>query len=81
MYRIYVLTNGKYHNVECGPRYCFTKRSAKKMIDIFMDSGCEILIHKLIRIHRDVFYFSDYDEGDSVFTYFFDKENVKDEFK
>ena len=72
MYRIIVRTNGKYHNVMTGYRYCLTKKSAKSLIDTFIDAGCEIGIEKFIRLHHDVFCWSSYDE-DSVLRYYDDK--------
>lgn len=78
MYRINVLTCGKYHNVRGGFRYCFTKKSAIDMINTFMNAGSEITVEKLIRIHRDVFCWSDDLEDDKVFDYYFDRLYAED---
>ena len=73
MYRINILSDGKYHNVTLGARYCLTKKSAKGMIDNFADAECDFTVEKFIRIHDDVFCFTDWDEDDSVFDYYYDK--------
>lgn len=73
MYCVTVLSAGKYGNVKLGKRYCFTKKSAKGLIDTFTDAKCDFVVEKLIRIHSDVFCFSDYDEDDEVFEHYYDK--------
>ena len=73
MYRITVRTRGKYDNVELGPRYCLTKKSALNLIDTFIDTGCEIGVEKFIRIHSDVFCWSTEDYDDKVFDHFWDR--------
>ena len=78
MYRINVLTCGKYHNVRGGFRYCFIKKSAIDMINTFMNAGSEITVEKLIRLHRDVFCWSDDLENDKVFDYYFDRLYAED---
>lgn len=59
MYRVTVLTSGKYDNVALGARYCFTKRSARDLIDNFLEVNCEIEVEKFIRLCDDVFCWSD----------------------
>ena len=73
MYRITINSTGKYHNVNTGARYCFTKKSAKDLIDNFTAVECDFIVEKLIRLHDDVFCFSDYDVDDKVFDYYYDK--------
>ena len=46
MYKINVLTSGKYHNVAIGSRYCFTKRTAKSIIKCFLETECKISVEK-----------------------------------
>lgn len=71
MYRFTIKSAGKYHNVALGTRYCLTKKTAKDLIDLFyVKSGCDLVVEKLIRIHPDVFCWSDYEEYDSVFKFF-----------
>lgn len=62
MYRVNVLTHGKHNNVTTGPRYCFTRKTAKRLAKLFVDSDCDVTIHKFVRI-IDHFAWSDcYDE-------------------
>ena len=67
MYRLTVKSSGTYHNVVCGPRYCFTKKTAKDFIKSFHKYGCDLAVEKLVRLYADLFYWTDYDDGDSVF--------------
>lgn len=78
MYRINVLTDGKYHNVRDGFRYCFRKKSAIELIDVFMDAGSKITVEKLIRIQGDVFCWDDDSENDKVFDHYFDRLDAED---
>lgn len=78
MYRINVLTHGKYNNVELGYRYCFRKKSAIELIDTFMDTGSEITVEKFIRLHGDVFGWNDNLENDNVFDHYFDRLYAED---
>ena len=73
MYRITVNTSGKYNNVTLGPRYCFRKKTAKELIDLFFAQECEIMVEKLVRCCDDVFCFSDGDEDDKVLNYYANK--------
>lgn len=58
MYRIKVLSDGKYHNVMTGNRYCFFKKSAIDLANLFGKSNCDIVIEKLAHL-GDVFFWSD----------------------
>ena len=78
MYRINVLSRGKYDNVELGYRYCFRKKSAIEMIDIFMDSDSKITVEKLIRLHGDVFSWNNNLEDDKVFDHYFNRLYAED---
>lgn len=73
MYRIFVTSSGKHNNVVIGHRYCFRKKTAKELIDLFLKSECQISVEKLIRISGDIFVWSDCDEGDKVLDYFEEK--------
>ena len=73
MYRIIVNSAGKYNNVSLGTRYCFRKKTAIKLIDLFFESDCDITVEKLMRCCNDVFYFSDYNTGDKVLNYYSNK--------
>ena len=73
MYRITVKSTGKYDNAVIGVRYCFFKKSAKDLIDTFASCNCDFTVDKLIRLHSDVFSWSDYEDGDKVFDYYYEK--------
>lgn len=78
MYRINVLTRGKYDNAELGYRYCFRKKSAIELIDTFMNTGSEITVEKLIRLSGDVFGWNNNLENDKVFNHYFNRLYVED---
>ena len=73
MYRITVNSCGKYRNATLGPRYCFFKKSAKELIDLFLGDECEIVVEKFVRLRNDIFAWSNYGDNDSVITYFENK--------
>ena len=73
MYRVFVMSSGKYHNVAIGHRYCFRKKTAKRLIDQFLELECNLSVEKLIRITGDVFCWSDSEE-DKVLNYFEEKD-------
>ena len=58
MYRVVVKSRGKYNNVVLGARYCFTKRSVIELAVMFARVECEFDVEKFIRIHGDVFAWS-----------------------
>lgn len=76
MYRINV--KGKYHNSALGYRYCFRKKTAKDLIDLFSEYDADFTVEKLIRLTADIFYWTDYDEDDLVFTHYFNKMDEDD---
>ena len=79
MYRINIKSPGKYHNVVPGYRYCFRKKTAKHLIDLFSENEVEFTFEKFVRLATDVFCWTDYDEDDAVFDYYFDRQNEDDE--
>lgn len=79
MYRISIKSSGKYHNVIPGFRYCFRKKTAKHLIDLFSECEAEFTVEKFVRLATDVFCWTDYDENDAVFTYYDDKTYEDDE--
>lgn len=79
MYRINVKSSGKYHNVVLGYRYCFRKKTAKGLIDLFSKCEANFTVEKFVRLTADVFGWTDDDEGDAVFDYYFDRQNEDDE--
>lgn len=59
MYRVVVKTRGKHGNVVLGARYCFTKRSVIGLAVLFESCECKYDIEKFVRIHGDIFGWSD----------------------
>lgn len=66
MYRVVVKNGGKYNNVMLGARYCFTKSSVVDLAANFMSVECECKVEKFVRIHRDIFAWSDVEVGSDV---------------
>lgn len=79
MYRINIKSSGKYHNVVPGYRYCFRKKTAKGLIDLFSECEVKFTVEKFVRLTKDVFCWTDDDEDDTVFTYYFNKMDEDDE--
>ena len=59
MYRVVVKSRGKDGNASLGARYCFTKRSVIELAVTFTEFECEFDIEKFVRIHGDIFGWSD----------------------
>lgn len=59
MYRVVVKSRGKYNNVTLGARYCLTKRTVIDLAVLFDLDECEYDIEKFVRIHGDIFGWSD----------------------
>lgn len=59
MYRVVVKSRGKDNNVTLGARYCLTKRSVIGLAVTFESCECEYDIEKFVRIHGDIFGWSD----------------------
>ena len=55
MYRIDVLSG--MPNVS----YCFTKKSARKLVKLFEKEGRMVQVAKLVRLHHDIFAWSTYE--------------------
>ena len=66
MYRINVLSTGKYNNVVLGPRYCLFKRTAKRLVNEFSEVDCSLKVSKLIRCSDDVFCWSGGEVEDEI---------------
>ena len=58
MYKVTIKSRGKYNNVVPGVRYCFTKRSVIELAVMFARVECEFDVEKFIRIHGDIFTWS-----------------------
>ena len=59
MYRVVVKSRGKNNNATLGARYCLTKRSVIDLAVTFESCKCEYDIEKFVRIHGDIFGWSD----------------------
>lgn len=59
MYRVIVNSRGKNNNVTLGVRYCLTKHTVIDLAVTFESCECEYDIEKFVRIHRDIFGWSD----------------------
>lgn len=73
MYKITVNTSSKSGNVSLGARYCLTRKSAIKLANLFLDSGCNITIAKFIHCCSDIFFWSDKREETKIII---DEENL-----
>ena len=72
MYRVVVKSSGKYNNVMLGARYCLTKRSIVSLASQFMEVECECKVEKFVRLHRDIFCWSDVEVGSDVWERIYD---------
>lgn len=59
MYKVNVITTGKYGNWVTGERYILGKRNAKKFIADALDSECKIIVEKFGYICDGVFGWTD----------------------
>ena len=59
MYRVVVKSRGKHNNAVLGARYCFTKRSVIDLAVSFELLECEYKVEKFVRIHSDIFTWSE----------------------
>lgn len=76
MYRVCVLTSGKYHNVVKGNRYCLSRKMALDLANLFKGSLCDVEIARLV-YSQGVFYWTtgpeetriilDIDKNDHIF--------------
>lgn len=73
MYKITVISSKL--NAKRGSRYCFFKKTAKELIDLFIQTKCEFTIEKLGHV-GDTFFWCDCDKDDKVFRYFEEKYNA-----
>lgn len=59
MYKVTVKTRGKHNNAVLGARYCLMKRSAISLAVTFELFECEYEVEKFVRLHGDIFAWSD----------------------
>ena len=64
MYKVNVLTSGKYCNVDTGARYVLGKKQTIKLCKLFLENECEIEIFKFIRCTHTIFCWSEYEAHD-----------------
>jgi len=55
MYRIEILSGA------LDVRYCFTKKSAKRLIQLFEEKNRMVHVTKFVRLHHDIFAWSAYE--------------------
>ena len=55
MYRIKILSTGKYHNWNLGNRYALFKKPIKEILKLALNDECEFKIEKFIHISGGVF--------------------------
>lgn len=82
MYRVIVKDKGKYNNVVVGARYCFTKRSAVRLMADFMSVECECEVEKFVRICDDVFCWSEAEVGSDIWDRIYvalEKSTIKED--
>lgn len=66
MYKITVKTAGREGITSLGARYCFTKRTVIKLAVLFSRDGCEFDVEKFVRLHDDLFAWSDADVSEKI---------------
>lgn len=80
MYRVVVKSRGKYNNAALGARYCFTKRSIVSLASQFMANECECSVEKFVRLHSDIFSWSEVEVGSDIWDRIYDiLENLTEE--
>lgn len=50
MYKVTVNTSGKYDNVVLGARYCFTRKTAIRLANLFFETDCGVTIAKFVHL-------------------------------
>ena len=74
MYRVVIKSRGKHNNVVLGARYCLTKRSAIAInLAVSLESlECKFDIEKFIRVHSDIFTWSDTEVSEKIRDKFYE---------
>lgn len=65
MYRIKVLSSGKYHNVVGGNRYFFFRKSAVEFANDLAERECDFKIEKLVHV-GDCFFWTEGEEETKI---------------
>ena len=68
MYRVIVKSKGRHDSVRLGARYCFRKKSVAHLITTFAEYDCDYDVEQLIRIHGDVFSWTDNDISEKIWN-------------
>ena len=80
MYRVVVESRGKYNNAALGARYCFTKRSIASLAAGFILMECECRVEKFVRLHHDIFSWSEAEISSGVWDRIYDAiEKLREE--
>ncbi len=77
MYRVVVKSRGKHNNAVLGARYCFTKRSVIGLAVSFELFKCEYKVEKFVRLHSDVFAWSEIEVSEKIWDKIY--ENLEGE--
>lgn len=62
MYKIEVISSGKYSNVVLGPRYCLTKKTVIKFAKLLDEVEADYEITKFVRLTDTMFGWTDSDD-------------------
>jgi hypothetical protein len=73
MYKVEILSTGKYDNTVTGTRYCLTKKSAIEMVALCEKWECDFSVSKFIRLAGLVYSWSSKELGNN----FWNKVNKK----
>ena len=72
MYRVVIKSRGKYNNVVLGARYCLTRHSAINLAVSLESLECKFDVEKFIRIHGDIFTWSDTEVSEKIRDKFYE---------
>lgn len=75
MYRVCVFSSGKYHNVTKANRYCFFRKSALHLANLFAEFECDLRVEKLAHA-GDCFFWTDAEEDTMIWAQEDENENI-----
>lgn len=79
MYRVVVKSRGKHNNAVLGARYCFTKCSVIDLAVSFELLECEYKVEKFVRIHSDIFTWSETEVSEKIWDKIYKNLEGEDE--
>ena len=79
MYRVVVKSRGNHGNAVLGARYCFTKRSVIELAVSFELFKCEYKIEKFVRLHGDIFAWSETEVSKKIWDKIYENLEGEDE--